>query len=524
LATEIDSSLLGTVNAGLYANNAFRLSGLPVSATSRDIRRRSEQLRVMSQLGTDTASGTDPGQGVLPLPEPPGVTAIADALERLRDPSRRLVDELFWFWPAEGDGAMEALRRGDADAATNIWESVSGGAGPAAAVAVHNLAVLAHVRALAEPRLSAEVKELWQSAFRHWASVSASDAFWDLVTSRIREMSDPRLTPATARQMREALPSVLLSINAQLALRASREGLPVDAAVHVSLMVGSGFGAEAVDRVLRQHAEPVLAQLRSMSQEAERSASDPRRGAEAARRLLDQAKPLFEDLGLYLAAEHSLLQGIMDEIASTALRCVVAYVNETGALQAGREVLDLALPVAATDAARNRIRDNLGILETRTKQEQEQRRLVRLYGTCWFDKTNAAAREDAYPQKMYGNVQRRRVSVQATQLSWNGNTINIPRCPACRKAHAMRRRRNIVVAWLVFLGLMTLAAVSIAGNLALVAALLICVGLFIVLPVTIGLHGRDGVPERQRKTLPDFEPIKALLASGWHLGEKPSVR
>ena len=118
MATQTGGSLLGDVHAELYANNAFRLSGLPASATSRDIRRRSEQLRVMAQLGT----GTDTGQGVLPLAERPGAAAVADALERLRDPSRRLVDELFWFWPAESDEAMAALRRGDADAAMNTWE------------------------------------------------------------------------------------------------------------------------------------------------------------------------------------------------------------------------------------------------------------------------------------------------------------------------------------------------------------------------------------------------------------------
>jgi hypothetical protein len=523
MVMEDSGTLFGEVNPDLYANNAFRISGLPVNATSRDIRRRSEQLGIMAQLGTDTGTGG----GVLPLAERPGATAIADALERLRDPTRRLVDEFFWFWPADGNGhdeAMAALRGGDADAAMNIWEGLSGGAGPEAAAAVHNMAVLAHVRALEDPSALASVTGLWRGAFKHWASVYASDTFWDMVQARIREMSDPRLTPATARQMREALPSVLLSISAQLAFRAGQEGRLADATDHISLMRQSGFGPETADRLLRQHAEPDLAQLRSISQDAERSADeDPHHGAEAARRLLNQAKPLIYVLESVLPKEEPLLQGIRDEVASTALRCAVRYVNETDDLQAGRDVLNLAMPIAATNAARDRIRHNIGIAETRVKQEEEVRKRVLLYGTCWFDKKNPAATADAYPQKMYGDVQRRYVAVRTVRVTWRTQTVNVPRCAACREAHAMRRRTNRMVGWSIFVGSIILIVISYILGLKPLGTTLIFVSLIILLPIAIGLSRTTGVPAR-RKNLRDFEPIKALLASGWQFGAKPNTR
>jgi hypothetical protein len=514
MAAEIDGSLFGDVNAGLYEGNAFRVSGLPVSATSRDIRRRSEQLRVMAQLGTDTA--TDTGQGVLLLAERPGATAIADALERLRDPSHRLVNEFFWFWPAESGGddeAMAALRRGDADAAMSIWEGRSSGAGPEAAVAVHNMAVLAHVRALEKPGLSDRVKLLWQSAFRHWASVSASDTFWDLVTSRIREMADPRLTPATARQMRQALPSVLLSINAELAFRASREGRLLDAAAHVSLMSDSGFGAEAADRVLRQHAEPVLAQLRSISQDAERSAADPKHAVEAARQLLDQAQPLIRDVRLILSAEHPLVQGIKDDVASTVLRCAVRYVNETDDLQGGREVLTVAATVAATDAAGKRIRENLGIISTRITREEEQRRQVLLYSTCWFDKTSPASPTDAYAVEMRGDERRVRISAQTTRITWRTQTINVPRCAACRKAHTRRRRNIRIAGWSGLVVSIFLCVVSFTAGLKPLGVFFIFVS-FLVFMMAVVLQAAP-LMVREREAARDFDPVKALLASGW---------
>jgi hypothetical protein len=524
MAAENNGSPFGEVTAGLYASNAFRISGLPVNATSRDIRRRSEQLRVTAQLGGDTATGTVAGQGVLPLAERPGATAIADALERLRDPARRLVDEFFWFWPGQDDKhdeAMEALRRDDLDAAMAIWASLSGGPTPEAAVAAHNIAVLAHVRALDKPLLSDSVTILWQAALTLWAAVSASDAFWDRVTSRIQEMSDPRLTPATAVQMRQALPSAVLSINAQLALQASREGRLAETTGHVSLMRDSAFGAEAANRVLREQAEPILAQLRSMSQDAERSAdSDPRRGAEAARLLLDQASPLLRDARLLLAADHPLVQGIKDEIASTAMRCTVRYVNETGDLQAGRQVLDLALPIAATEAVRKPIREN----QATVKEQEEQRRLVLLYSTCWFDKSNPATVADVYGQKMFGNVVRTRVTSRATRVTWKAQTVAVPRCAACAKKHATRRRWTAAAGWLALPVAIGLALGSFAANITALGVILITYDLTAGIPLALALSRGSGIPAAERQVLRDFGPVKELLAKGWNFGAKPRTR
>jgi len=524
MTAEIDSSLFGDVTAGLYATNAFRVSGLPVNATSRDIRRRSEQLRVMAQLGGDSATGPDSGQGVLPLAERPGATAIADALERLRDPARRLVDELFWFWPGQDDKhdeAMAALRRDDPDAAMNIWVSVSGAARLEAAVAVHNMAVLAHVRALDKPGLSDSVTLQWQLALTLWAGVAASDVFWDLVTTRIQEMSDPRLTQDTARQMREALPSVVLSINAQLALQASREGRLADTTGHVSLMRDSAFGAEAANRVLREHAEPILGQLRSMSQDAERTADgDPRRGADAARQLVAQSEPLIRDVRLILAADHPLVQGIKDEIASVAMRCTVRYVNETGDLEAGREVLGLALPIAVTEAARKRIRENQAAI----KEQEERRRLVLLYSTCWFDKRNQATAADVYPQRMYGNVVRSYVSARTTRVTWKAQTVAVPRCAACAKKHATRRHWTATAGWSSVAVVIVLVVVSFATGAAPLGVILLFCGLGFAIPLAVTLSRVSGIPAAERRVLREFEPVKTLLAGGWQFGAKPRTR
>jgi flagellar motor protein MotB len=173
-----DGTGLGEVGPGLYRDNAFRVTGLAVDATPRDIRRRSDRLRMMNRLGT----GQDDEPVLLPPGEPVDAEAYEQAVQRLRDPVCRLVDELFWFWPVGGtDPAMDALRRGETDEAARIWRDSS------SAVAAHNLAVLTHVRAL-------EDGGPWERAFAHWRAVVDDDR----VTWRTTTVSIPRCAACRA--------------------------------------------------------------------------------------------------------------------------------------------------------------------------------------------------------------------------------------------------------------------------------------------------------------------------------------
>src|SRR5437868_8517251 len=137
--------LVRALTPDLYRVNAFRMAQLPATASQRDISRRLEKLTMLTKLG----GGVELPRGPLSLQPAPDLDAVRHAVERLRDPETRLVDEFFWFWPetpaAETpDEALAALDRGDVAAARKRWQAVAPGGG----TAVHNLAVLAHLLAL----------------------------------------------------------------------------------------------------------------------------------------------------------------------------------------------------------------------------------------------------------------------------------------------------------------------------------------------------------------------------------------
>jgi len=136
--------LLDACTPLLYRQNAFRITGLPVDASTRDLKRRVDDLKHAEEIG-DAAAEHAHAFALNPLPS---IAHIRDAAQRLQDPERRLVDEFFWFWPAEWgkgkhDPALRALTNHDKDTPFKIWsEALAHKDAMQVAIAKHNLAVL----------------------------------------------------------------------------------------------------------------------------------------------------------------------------------------------------------------------------------------------------------------------------------------------------------------------------------------------------------------------------------------------
>src|SRR5262245_48144452 len=105
--------LLDAATPELFRANAFRITGLPVDATTREITKHADRLKMMEELG----QGDSAHAAAFALKPPPTVDQIRDAIQKLKDPERRIVDELFWFWPerfgkSASDPAICALAAG----------------------------------------------------------------------------------------------------------------------------------------------------------------------------------------------------------------------------------------------------------------------------------------------------------------------------------------------------------------------------------------------------------------------------
>ncbi len=114
--------LLRAARSDIYRINAFRIARLPVDVSAREMAQQMEKLKLLEKLGGRLRKA----ESALSLKPAPNSDTVREAMDRLRDPECRLLDEFLWFWPAQfGEGktdqTLTLLDQGNLKAASNAW-------------------------------------------------------------------------------------------------------------------------------------------------------------------------------------------------------------------------------------------------------------------------------------------------------------------------------------------------------------------------------------------------------------------
>lgn len=367
-------SLFKAACVDLYRNNVFRITGLPVDASAKDIAKHADRLKMMQELGHGRTAHTF----AYALDPPPSVDQIRDAMQKLREPEERLVDEFFWFWPHEygassSDPALQALKKGERSEAYQLWSQ--GEADSANGfIAAHNIAVMYHIIALdwthyhfasdLDADREEKIRGYWTAAFQRWEILATDDRVWDWVKARIRAFDDPRLTTGFARRMEAALPDALDKINAEVALTFAEQGRNDWARTHVTFMRDTHRGLGDIDKVaelvLAQTRKRVLHHIKVANDDADRQ---PTKGAEAAQHLLDHCRPLLQLFELFHTQDAHQRNELFDEVAEAIISCVVGFQKAVGDNATFVALLQAALAFATSEDVRARIDKNIEIGE-----------------------------------------------------------------------------------------------------------------------------------------------------------------
>lgn len=354
-AASLDTLLRSIGAPDLYLRNAFRISGLPVDASTGDLRRRAQQVRAVQALGGAPATA-----GPLPPSPAPDLDVVLQALSRLRDPLTRLVDEFFWFWPdPEGDPGLDALTAGRVDDAESRWQRIES----RSPYALHNLAVVNHVLAiddeLAQPqRKLVGAPRRWREAYRYWIDAWRGDEHWAVFGERVRRAGHPGLGDRVVSALRERLPLVLSSINATIAADSMERGRDEESSqVHWRMAAHHHLPPQLRARALRAATDPLLSRIRTHGDRALAVTLENARAAPAAaERLHDQAAPLLRMVSLSSAPD---ADNIHDEVARTLLKLAFEYHRATGDWGATLQILRWAQNVARGRAMLQSVRENI---------------------------------------------------------------------------------------------------------------------------------------------------------------------
>ncbi|WP_026311142.1 hypothetical protein [Parafrankia elaeagni] len=522
-----DSGLLGRLSPRLYRQNAFRVTGLPLAATGRDIRRKSDMLAVIEKTG-----GELPVSDVLPLRPAPSAQDLRGALDRLGDPRQRLVDEFFWFWPVatsgtggEPDPTLAALATGDTASAVRHWSTAAARTDPEAsaeaASAVHNLAVLEHLQALDAEQAATDTSGPppdWLSVHRRWENVLDDDRVWEGLAARIRQAGNARLDESLAADVRAALPTALLAIGAELAVAALTAGDLGRAERQLAAMRAARLGPtadEALGAALRTAGTPWANEVTTLCDSAVRIAENTSTdGLAQAERILTESAELLERIDVLLPAEEPTRVRAHDKVALETLHCLLAFDRTRGVPRAAgdnaardhltmTELLTRAERTAGSEAIRERLAENRALLESSA-----------LHIVCWVCRDRPAEERSGVRVWMHGEVVRTFQGVQ-----WSKGEITVPRCRTCelrRASGGWRMALRTVLYFLVAISVPSMLFPGAGGGFVALGVLAAVIAFLVD-----GMAVSWPAARRERARIDSFPPLADLRGKGWQRGERP---
>ncbi|MEI7776184.1 MAG: hypothetical protein WCK17_15575, partial [Verrucomicrobiota bacterium] len=376
--------LVDAATKEIFRNNAFRITGLPVDATAGEISRRADKLKVMEDLGAGHSLHKSP----FSLRPPPTVDQIRDAIQRLQDPEKRMIDEFFWFWPEEFgrsrmDPAIQALLSGDCDTASKIW-TLRESSHSSGTVATHNIAIFWHFTALEREHYttsadSGEAQEViaeahWRNAIKRWRYLLGDKALWDVLDARIRQLNEPRLSKEFGTRMRSAMPLALAKIHGQIALTYVERRRVDLARIQVDLLKQLAPKAEVVEMAADLVLDTAKRRLKSHSQNVkDEAARSPERAATLARTLIAPTLLLFEVIDLFFGDAEYFGKDLLNETLTVCVECAVTYQRKTGDNDAFVDLLERLRPLSDNIELTARISENLRIGKKNLEIELEKK-------------------------------------------------------------------------------------------------------------------------------------------------------
>ena len=369
--------LMEACTLDLYKKNIFRITGLSVDATSKEVSRQVQKLQMLEDMGGGDVAGSQPA---FSLAGKRSSDEIRDALSRMKEPEHRIVDEFFWFWPEEfgsskDDPAIQAMLAGDEGTAFKLWKDREKAGSH---VAQHNMAVMYHMLAVdwTNYHISAKIDEAqdiaiqenWKKAFERWEPMIEADELWDMLKERVRSIDDEALTTGFVRRILKVLPEALDRVNAEAALKLAEQGRIDWAKFHINFMRETHQGLDDVDSTSEMVLEPtqkrVEQYLESFSSKVEKS---PQHGAELAQELLDRCHPMMGLFDLFHGSEAHQRNDLFDKVAETILQMVISHQKATGDNKTFATSLQNTLQIASGSHIRERIIKNISIAEENNK-------------------------------------------------------------------------------------------------------------------------------------------------------------
>ena len=367
---ELYIPLLETLNEGVFKSNAFSITGLNVNASEKQIRTTADRIKIEDELGI--GSNTDQGTSNAKAKS----ENLRNALQKIKDPTLRIIDEIFWVWPIddknpENDEALKRFKNSDFDGALKIWSDLKND--PVSGYIVnHNLAVVyldfslqwteffsnSHAPIEDSENQYDELKKNWNEALQRWKKCTTDESFWFSLRNTVNRINDPRLTYDTVDKIRASLDIALCKIIIESSLKLFFKGRS-DLSRMLVACVRDKNQDSAYYRALQfcfkaqvQRIQQQIDHLQTISD----NESDFRPAVDQFVNLCLKEKPSFD---LFLGDEDNFKTAIFDKASEQCINELVAYQRKSSDNDTFVEYLTLCKRFTTSTEVNERIEKNL---------------------------------------------------------------------------------------------------------------------------------------------------------------------
>jgi len=313
----------------IYEENAFRILGLPVTASRRDTIRRAEEMQTLMTIGKTPYYHSDLSWiGEFHRNE----ESVRRAIQALENPNTKLVHLLSWFWIIDkhDDLAIDALNNGDIDKAVNIWSAA------ARQKDIHhkkNLATLEQI--LAYWGIDSDSHHL-NSCIKYWAELTSP-----YLLSYLIEKLDQKLSEnVTEIEVNKFIGESLIQIAMPLFERWVEEGHSEKIGQFFADLSKSGLSQEIIVYIKDDYVKPLTEKIEEMCSELSDEEGEYKQ-------LYFETKAFYENVSLYFeqisqADDIFLKESYGDKIGKIILDRAILYGNKTHRWEESIELCELA--------------------------------------------------------------------------------------------------------------------------------------------------------------------------------------
>lgn len=350
-------------------NNAYHILGLDVSASEKDISKRSKE--ILNRLLADDTPEYDLDIGM--FSDFRTEDSVKDALQRLQSQKKKIKEYFFWLQIADSvdEQVLKFLKTKDYPNAIKTWQNVSGGDSTKNLLYKKNLAILYCLVLSIENN-----EEYLKDSLSAWKDLIDSDKFWSSFSKIYRLHDEQTASEDIIHEFRKHVVELLSDIYTELHQIHKNNDY-----VNEFQKTFSVKGEKIEKNVLAPAYQAINKAVEGLEKmEVSKDGKFDKEESEAIKKYIASVQEELNkliDLGLYDDSQTK----IMRDRAANALRSIVIDLhNNLSELEKSKRLLEIAVSLAGTDSLKNKLKSELDQIEKNVEDDAESVVVIELPG------------------------------------------------------------------------------------------------------------------------------------------------